>query len=203
MIIDTAWNTTAHLSQLKDAGVSTIIRYYNHSNSQILPQKRLELAEAEAIRRSGIGRAVVFQQRQNAAVDFTASKGRAACGRAVSLAANIGQPSGSAIYFAVDNDFVSAQNLLAVRHFFKAIRDEMQEQQSRYRVGGYGSGKVLQNLLDHRLIDLCWLAQSIGWSGYQAFKTSGRWNLLQERSTRVAGLDCDTNAAAAGGFGEF
>ncbi len=205
MIIDTPWRTTDSLTRLKRAGVKTIIRYYNHSNSQTLPEKRIEPAEAEAIHAKGMTIGVVFQQRQNNAADFTADKGRRACQRALHLAGKIGQPPGSGIYFGVDKDFVSAQHLLAIRRYFAAVKEEMDSQPaaSRYKIGAYGSGKVLQNLLDNSLIKFCWLAQSTGWSGFQSFKQSGRWHLLQGPVTEIAGIDCDTNTGAAGGFGAF
>lgn len=205
MIIDTPWNTIAALPALRQAGVRAIIRYYNHSNSSVLPEKRLEPNEADAIRAAGMKIGVVFQQRQNDPVDFTADKGRAALARALDLAERVAQPAGSAIYFGVDRDFVSGQHLLAIRRYFGAIGQDMADQpaQRRYRIGAYGSGKVLQNLLDHDLIELCWLAQSTGWSGFQAFRESGRWHLLQGPVTAVAGLDCDRNEEAAGGFGAF
>jgi len=74
-IIDTPWNTTSRLSCLAADNVKTIIRYYNFSNSQRLPEKCLTLAEAEAISARGINIAVVFQQRQDRAEDFSESRG--------------------------------------------------------------------------------------------------------------------------------
>lgn len=70
-IIDTPWNTTASLSCLTAENVKTIIRYYNFSNSQRLPEKCLTLAEAEAICARGMNIAVVFQQRQDRVEDFS------------------------------------------------------------------------------------------------------------------------------------
>ena len=74
-IIDTPWNTTSRLSCLKAQDVKTVIRYYNFSNSQNLPEKCLTLAEAQAICAQGMNIAVVFQQRQNRAEDFSELKG--------------------------------------------------------------------------------------------------------------------------------
>lgn len=81
-IIDTPWNTTSRLSCLKAQDVKTIIRYYNFSNSQNLPEKYLTLAEAQAICAQGMNIAVVFQQRQNRAEDFSELKGYEAGRRA-------------------------------------------------------------------------------------------------------------------------
>ncbi len=204
MIVDTPWNTSSKLARLREKGVVAILRYYNYANSSKLPEKRLELAEATAIRKAGIKIGVVFQQRQNDPADFSVEKGVNACRRAVQLARNIDQPAGSTIYFAVDNDFVKASHLDAVAEFFRGVSNAMSElaKAERYAIGAYGSGKVLASLLDKKLIDHAWLAQSTGWSGYKGFRDSKRWRLLQGPVTKVGGLDCDTNTAN-GSFGEF
>lgn len=204
MIVDTPWNTTSRLAKLKEKGVVAIVRYYNYANSSTLPEKRLEPAEASAIRKAGIKIGVVFQQRQNDPADFTVGKGENACRRAVQLARNINQPAGSTIYFAVDKDFVKSSHIDAVADFFRGVSAAMGElaKAERYAIGAYGSGKVLASLLDAKLIEHAWLAQSTGWSGYKSFKDSRRWKLLQGPVTKVGGLDCDTNTAN-GAFGEF
>lgn len=48
-----------------------MICYYNCSNSQSFPEKRMELAEAQTLAAHGMQIAVVFQQRQNQVTDFT------------------------------------------------------------------------------------------------------------------------------------
>ena len=81
-IIDTPYNTTSKLSCLSSHGIKTIIRYYNFSNSRMLPDKRLELPEAQSISSGGMRMAVVFQQRQDRASDFSRERGIAAGRRA-------------------------------------------------------------------------------------------------------------------------
>jgi hypothetical protein len=72
-------------------------------------------------------------------------------------------------------------------------------------IGAYGSGKVLDRLRTAGLAKFFWLAQSTGWSGFQAFKNSGRWHLLQGPETTVQTIDCDTNQSnpAKPDFGAF
>ena len=101
--IDTPFNTESRLACLFSQGVRTVIRYYNFSNSQRFPEKRMELAEAQALAAQGMQIAVVFQQRQDQVSDFTELKGVAAGRRAYRYAQdNIGQPADSGIYFAVE-----------------------------------------------------------------------------------------------------
>src|SRR5690242_8367535 len=100
-IIDTPFNTESKISCLTLNGVTTVIRYYNFSNSSVFPHKRMELPEAELLAKNGLKIAVVFQQRQSQASDFSDANGFAA-GRAAFRHArhNIGQPEGSGIYFS-------------------------------------------------------------------------------------------------------
>jgi hypothetical protein len=204
MIIDTPWNTVKALPRLKTAGVKTIIRYYNFSNSSVLPEKRMEKDEADAIHDAGMSIAVVFQQRQNDPGDFTPEKGRSACERAMELAGNVGQPDGSGIYFGVDRDFVKKSQLDAVASYFEGVNEAMEKglAGNRFAIGVYGSGLVLSTLGKAKLAKLMWLAQSTGWSGFDDFKASKKWHLLQGPVTKVGGHDCDTNEGN-GKFGAF
>lgn len=197
MIIDTPWNTTSALPQLSAAGVTAVVRYYNHSNSTTLPQKCLSAAEAQAIDAAGMRLAVTFQQRQNSVADFTQQAGQQAGAKAFDYASNtIGQPLNSTIYFSVDCDLFRASELAAVDSFFQGVSAAFAAAAGGgpcYAVGVYGSGTVLDHLRNNGLAAFFWLAQSHGWSGYQAFKNSGHWHLLQGPPTLIAGLDVDTN----------
>ncbi len=72
-IVDTPFNTESSIPWLLSQGARTLIRYYNFSNSRTSPDKRMELAEAQALAASGLQIAVVFQQRQNQVADFNES----------------------------------------------------------------------------------------------------------------------------------
>jgi len=109
-IIDTPVNTTLKLACLKSKGVTTIIRYYNFRNSNQLPEKRLLRPEAQAIAAAGLKLGAVFQQGQNSAPAFSDELGFKAGVRAFTYARDeIGQPTGSGIYFSVDFDASTTQ----------------------------------------------------------------------------------------------
>ena len=206
MIIDTPWRTTDKLAGLKASGVHTIIRYYNHKNSSTLHEKCLTPDEAQAITEAGLSIGVIFQQRQDRLSDFTPSKGRAAAEKALERAVDeIGQPDGSAIYFAVDFDVDKDKEVDAVKGYFTSIREAFAAADIPYRVGAYGCGHVLAALGDAGLIDLSWLAMSRGWHGSREYHASKRWSLNQTRETIVAGLDVDLNDEKPGhpDFGQF
>ena len=103
MIIDTSRTTRDAAGRLRDAGVSTVFRYYARRTR--LPEKRLTRPEAEALISAGIAIGAVFQNAGDSGDCFSAALGEAdgACARDHATA-EIGQPAGSAIYFAVDYD---------------------------------------------------------------------------------------------------
>ena len=194
MIIDTNHRTTAQLMRLADAGVSTIIRYYARFTSQ--PEKRLIRPEAEAILAAGMTIAVVHQAAGNSPGAFTHDSGVADATYARNYGANvIGQPEGSAIYFAVDFDASEADVSEGIIPYFRAVQSIVgaADQPPTYKVGAYGNGTVLEMLLDAGRVDFTWLSQSLGFSGTRGFRASNRWTLFQQLPSNVGGLDVDVD----------
>lgn len=197
-IIDTPVKTTPSLACLKTKGVTTIIRYYNFTNGTHLPEKRLQLPEAQAIAASGLQIGVVFQQRQNSASDFSDEKGFKAGLRAFTYARDtIGQPTGSGIYFSVDFDASTSETNQRVVPYFKGVRRAFSQESgggASYRVGVYGSGLVSSILTSQGLIELTWLAMSRGFRGTTAALQAGKFDLAQVPPDRtLCGLDVDFN----------
>jgi Domain of unknown function (DUF1906) len=134
-IIDVPRNVGEFAEQLADAGVKTIIRYYNHRNSSQLPSKALTQRELDQLFGAGLSVAVVFQQRGGAGGnlgDLSATTGARDAARALELAASLSQPQGSAIYFGVDHDYFRASELGQLQAYFHAVRSRIGGQ---YRVG--------------------------------------------------------------------
>src|SRR5436853_373643 len=106
-IIDVPSNVQELAIPLAEAGVKTVIRYYNHGNSSQLPSKCVTRPELAALHAAGLSVAVVFEQRGGAngnLDDLSDENGTADAQRALALAQEMAQPEGSAIYFAVDSD---------------------------------------------------------------------------------------------------
>ncbi|MDZ3991942.1 TIGR02594 family protein [Pseudomonas sp. Teo4] len=205
-IIDCPNSLTSKIPTLRTNGVKVVIRYYNHKNSRIFPTKCLEPAEAAALDEAGIALATVFEQRAGAGghvEDFGTANGTRDGTRAKELAKRLRQPEGSAIYFAVDWDFVKAAELSEVEAYFHAVNGALN---GDYRVGVYGSGKVAAHLLDNSLASLVWLSGSLGWSGTRQMLATDRWALFQKALERnEAGISHDGNIAspAFSDFGQF
>lgn len=197
-IIDTASNTESSIPCLLSKGVQAVIRYYNFKNTGALPEKAMELKEAQALAASGIQIGVVFQQRQNQIADFSESKGVDAGRRAYRYAHdNIGQPAGSAIYFSVDFDASSNEIENNVAPYFEGVRRAFKEESAGnpdYRIGAYGSGSVCTTLTKKGLIEFIWLAMSRGFRGTKEALTAGQFHLAQRAPAKtLCGLDVDFN----------
>lgn len=205
-IIDTPHGTAELAPALAAAGVQCVIRYYNRQNMARFPHKKLTVVEADALSSVTISMAVVFQQNNRDLEDFGAANGATDAVHALSDATAIGQPAGSAIYFAVDSDFLRPRELQAVEEYFAAVHAAFAHAPTSYRIGVYGSGTVAQMLLDAGLVDLVWLAAGLAWSGSRKFLESGRWDIFQDKiSLKFQTIDYDSNIARSGvtDFGQF
>src|SRR5271165_5286783 len=97
VIIDTNNNVSGHLSVLKSLGVEAIGRYYASSQ-----RKRITRLEASAISAAGIDLFVVFENSGDP--ELSAESGVHDGQIALAQAEALGQPEGTAIYFALEHD---------------------------------------------------------------------------------------------------
>jgi hypothetical protein len=170
----------------------------------------MTLAEAQAICAQGLRIAVVFQQRQDRAEDFSDVKGYEAGRRAYRYALNdIGQPEDSAIYFGVDFDATDEEIKRFVIPYFQGVRrafNEVSGDQPIYRVGVYGSGATSGALIKKKLCSLIWLAMSRGYRGSQDAINNGTYHLAQQAPARTLcdmGVDYNSVNPEKTDFGAF
>ena len=180
-IIDVPSNVAEHAGRMAEAGVKTVIRYYNHHNSVKLPSKCLSHSELQALFEAGLSVGVVFEQGGGANGDIADLDVENAVGdahRALELAAELGQPQHSAIYFAVDSDYFKRSELDQIAAYFEKVNETVA---GNYLIGVYGSGTVGRHLKNLRLVEHVWLAGSIGWAGTRSMLNSGNWSIFQHR----------------------
>lgn len=161
---------------LRADGIEFIIRYY--SETTIQPEKRLTLAEAQAIDTAGIRLAVVYQDRQNQASDFSRAAGERAGQIAFQYTREIGQPLGTTIFFAVDYDADPA-DMTRIDAYFQGVALGLQAAaggQAPYLIGVYGSGFVCTRLRQANLVTHTWLSESTGHRGSATYQN---WNIKQ------------------------
>jgi hypothetical protein len=188
---------------LASSGKAFVIRYYSRTTRQ--PEKQLRPREAAELARAGLQLAVVYQDRARDTADFNFERGQLDGASAFASAGQVGQPGGSAIYFAVDTDFSAAQIRQFVEPYFRGVREALDQASggaSIYRVGVYGSGLCCRLLKSAGLAEFTWLAEATGWResrGYTDFD-------VQQFVTDQALCDIGNGwqrCTARPGFGQF
>src|SRR5262245_56562765 len=106
-------------SGLFDEGRRFVVRYHSRTTKQA--EKRLHPREAAQLARSGLDIACVYQDRAREVEDFGAQRGEQDAISALTYAGQVGQPAGSAVYFAVDSDFSAVQIQAAVVPYFQSV----------------------------------------------------------------------------------
>lgn len=207
-IIDVPSDVGAVAGRLAAAGVKTVIRYYNHHNSLRLPTKCLTQSELQALYAAELSVAVVFEQGGGAGgviSDLSEANGEADAARALELAGQMEQPTGSAIYFAVDWDFYTASELDRITPYFEQVKAALA---GKYRAGVYGSGTVGRHLQGLGLVECVWLSGSTGWSGTEQALSDGNWRIFQNQMDAQSdiggfGYDGDIVNPSFADFGQF
>lgn len=190
-------------SCLAGQGLGFVFRY--HSRTTALAEKRLRPREAAELARAGLAIAAVYQDRARQTEDFGAARGRLDGAGAFSAAGQVGQPQGSAIYFAVDVDFSAAQIAQFVLPYFRGVREALAAAAGGgpgYRVGVYGSGLTCRLLDEAGLVDFKWLAQAGGWRESRSYQG---WDVKQgfaDRDLCALGRAWES-CEAKGDFGQF
>jgi hypothetical protein len=184
--LDTTIELTRHAAALKAQGYDFALRYYSNNAS-----KNLSLGEARALASAGLQIGVVWETSGTHAGFFTRAQGLADGAQAFRMAKeSIGQPFGSAIYFAVDYDPTQADIDGVVSNYFTGVHAALyvaNEGEPSYRVGVYGSGLCCGTLIDRGMATLSWLSQSTAFAGSRQYAEQKRYDLIQMLPARVPG----------------
>ena len=175
-------------------GYQFIGRYYFNLTKTI--KEKFTAAEAQRISAAGMSCVAVYENQSNTAGYFTAAKGTSDAQGALAQAQALGQPAGTAIYFAVDCDVTASEISAGVVPYFQSVNAVIG---SAYAIGVYGSGLTCTTLLDANLATYAWLTCSMGFEGSKTFT---RWNIKQSDEETVCGIDVDPDVAIAD-FGQF
>ncbi|MGE0526534.1 MAG: glycoside hydrolase domain-containing protein [Bdellovibrionales bacterium] len=178
------------LNKMRELEVRTIIRYYDHI-PETIRGKTLKRSERRLIAQNGFDLLIVFQHRSARIGSFTSERGQLDAQRSLELAEAMGQPARSAIYFAVDNNWNRPSDLRKIKTYF--YEAGLRVRAAGYKIGGYGSGLVCDQLLNEGLVEYCWLSNASRWYGHDDFFESGRWSLKQYSPRFCAGRDVDFN----------
>ncbi|SHN73472.1 glycoside hydrolase domain-containing protein [Bradyrhizobium erythrophlei] len=168
-------------------------RYYSSN-----PQKRLTKNEALAISTAGLQIFTVFEDGARPAL--TKAAGQRDAKIALKQATDVGQPKGTAIYFALDSE-LDTEDLPGVRAYFSGVSSIIN---GAYLLGVYGDGVVCDALLSDGACQHAWLSASRGFPGSKQYYSSKKWSLAQDPNIDEAyhGLSIDNNEIN-GDFGAF
>ena len=197
--LDANVDCTSFAKCIADAGLKFVVRYYASKAS-----KTLTRAEAIALSRAGLQLSVVRQDFNNSIDRFSTPIGQQQAAKALQLAAGIGQPAGSAIYFSVDFDPSSDEVRGPISDYFRAVSQALTTGPTRYAVGVYGSGLTCRLIRDSGLAVFTWLAGSTGFRESKQFRPQA--TLLQsapERKICNNRLSIDDDIAQVENFGAF
>jgi len=177
--------------------------------------KGLTVQAAAGIKVSGLKILSIYERDPVGAAYFTAANAAYDAEDAHEQTQRLLQPHGSSVYFTVDYD-ASEADLPAIAAYFGAIRrawprleqdepgtlyGDLKAGDFAFLIGAYGSGLVLQHLLDAGLIERTWLSQSTAFAGYQAFVDSGRANVIQGPQVSRWGIPFDEDTVATSEIG--
>lgn len=186
--LDTTMELTRHAVALRRQGYDFAMRYYSHNAA-----KNLSLGEARALSQAGMRIGVVWETTGTHAGFFSRAQGLADGAAAFLMASQvIGQPLGSAIYFAVDYDPTQADIDGVISNYFTGVHAALYvgaEGQPSYRVGVYGSGLCCGALVERGIASLSWLSHSSGFAGSRQYAEQRRYDLIQMLPARILGED--------------
>ncbi len=192
-------NLTTKGDCLKSHGFDFAIRYYNINN----PGKNLTRPEGQALVAAGLQLGAVFEDgHPDHDTFFSHDKGVIHGKTAHDMATNkIGQPGGSAIYFAVDYDPALHTVQTIITDYFKGVNEGLASANGgspKYAIGVYGSGLTCRLLLAEGLATLTWLTQSTGFTESKDFAKKKLYNLIQFLDTDVCGINVDPDETNPG-----
>ena len=197
--MDTAADCSSFASCIASAKMRFVVRYYSAS-----AKKRMARPEAVALAKAGLQLAAVYQDSNNDLKFFSEQIGRKHASAALQQAQEIGQPTGSAIYFAVDFDASAEQVRGAIFDYFRAASSALAASSVRYALGVYGSGLTCRLIRDASLATFTWLCGSPGFRESTKFRQEA--HLLQVAPSRkICGnkLAIDDDIAQNENFGAF
>jgi hypothetical protein len=166
---------TQHAIAIKQQGIDFAIRSYSHQAG-----KNLSLAEARALTDAGIQIGVVWEAAGPHLNYFSRAQGLADGAAAYLMAQSvITQPSGSAIYFAVDFNPGGDEIEGPITQYFEGVNQAFKAAwpgEQQYQIGVYGSGACCQAMIAAGLATLGWLSAPEEFLGSQDYAS---YNLKQ------------------------
>jgi len=194
--IDMPTDSSDVLNEIKGSRIAFVARYYRDPASR---WPRLSATEAQRLSSMGMKIVAVWEPYQPHPEYFSYSTGYNDAIAAYAQAQAVGQPSGSAIYFAVD---FNAHEVESIEQYFQGIKAGLaaaSRGRTEYRIGVYGSGDVCDTVKHAGLAQYSWLSNSISWTGSLDYDD---WDIRQGDTSTDFSFSSDSDEAKNdyGGF---
>ncbi|MBV7534265.1 DUF1906 domain-containing protein [Duganella sp. sic0402] len=194
---------TQYAIAIKQQGMDFAIRHYAHQAG-----KSLSLAEARALTDAGIQIGALWETPDAHLSYFSRAQGCADGAAAYLMAqAVITQPSGSAVYFAVN--FVPDADEIdgPVSRYFEGVNQAFHAasaSERQYQVGVYGSAACCAAMMDKGLATVSWLAEQDSgagdYTGYSLRQLAGAVLAVDDGQRISVGMVCNSAERPAGLF---
>ena len=171
--IDLAMDTSNVVEELRGSRIDFVARYYRDPTSSL---PALSSQEARKLASLGLKIVAVWEQNSPDPENLSYSSGYSDAFSAYKQAKAIGQPAGSAIYFAID---FNAHELEPAKEYFRGIAASLRAAsggRAEYQVGVYGSGAVCDAIKRAGLARYSWLTKATSWDGSLDYND---WNIKQ------------------------
>jgi peptidoglycan hydrolase-like protein with peptidoglycan-binding domain len=196
--MDSNIDCSSFASQISNQEMKFVARYYSDHVA-----KALTASEAQALSGAGLAIVTVFENSNNSADLFSSKTGQSQAATALEQAAAVGQPAGTAIFFAVDYDATTADVQGPINDYFNAVRSAFAAATTQFVVGVYGSGLTCRVIRDAGLAKFTWITGSIGFAEYAGFRKQADIVQLAPERTLLNGLSIDDDIGQSEEFGAF
>ncbi|MGO3884771.1 MAG: glycoside hydrolase domain-containing protein [Mycetocola sp.] len=172
--------TAERAATLVAAGYTTVGRYLTGKG------KQYEKNELQTIFASGLNTFPIYQESNRSADDFGRENGERQGRRAAKRATQLGFPSGTVIFFAVDFDASTEQTHQNVMPYFRGIRRALSTAERPFEVGVYGPRAVCRVLGESTLTVASFVAgMSTGYLGNLGHPLPDDWWYDQIEETAI------------------
>lgn len=196
--IDASQDCSSIAGAIMANGRTFVCRYYANSG-----KKRLTSTEPQNLRGKGLTVVVIWEDgRPTSASYFSFTKGVDDGTSAYHDALQIGQPSNTPIYFAVDYDASDAELAAGINDYFNGLALGIKTAANsgpENPIGVYGSGATCRFALSRGWARYTCLAMSSGWRGYDF----PDWNIRQSTGTTYGSIEVDFDESSSNDFGSF
>lgn len=184
-----------------DLDVDDYTKYVDEANqgNTSLYYKSMKPNEKDLCNKYNINIVSVYQNYGDGYEHFTENHAKIDALCALISAKLLGQPYGSAIYFAVDFDANEASHLTRIKAYFDIIKKKFK---GRYSIGVYGNG-ITCSLIKNNIADFSWLSRSTGHKGYDIYDDINKYNIKQAENIYYNGETFNDDIAVGNYYGQW